>query len=114
MAENSASFSNKDTLKFMLHGVVVITLGVCGWLMVDKVTSFSKQFDKVDAQREQMWKIVGDMAKDQAEAAKSLIRIETSLNDYVKTQDHIITQLATSQSQQDQRIRTLELGAPKR
>lgn len=95
-----------------LIGAMSVMLIVIGWFAIDKLASFDKKFDALETSRTSMWVIVQSIIKTENEQTVSMTRLETSLTDYIKNQDRIISQLAGQEIDHEQRMRQLEHPPP--
>lgn len=91
-----------------LTTLVMICLGVIGWLLQDKLGDFNAKFTQLDLQRQQVWKSVSDITALQNKQAEAMVRIETTLSDHVATETSILSAITKMQGDHEDRLRELE------
>lgn len=89
-------------------GVIFIGIGIIGWFAQDKLGTFTKQFDAINVQREQMWKSVGELNVSQQGMNLAVTQLKATLEGHNNTETLILQSLQRTEDDHEQRIRTLE------
>ena len=92
----------------LLIAALTVTLVIIGWFAIDKLSSFDKQFEKLESARATTWGAINELTRSQTQASNTTTRLETSLADYIKNQDRLLSQLAGEEADHEQRLRQLE------
>jgi hypothetical protein len=88
-----------------LLSVLMIALGIIGYLIQDKLGDFTHKFLAIDQQRVEMWSAFSKLANSQADQTNALTKLDTTVKDYVANQDRLI-------QDHEQRLRDLERPTP--